>query len=397
MSKSMQRIEIPEYYPQQRTISESTKLRVIVDAGRQAGKTTLVAIKSLDDASVGKKVLYTAPIGAQTDTYWEYCVTWLSPAIEYGTVKKNETKRTLTFKDGGVITARTAWKPDHLRGIGEIDLLILDEYAYQDPIMWDKVCQPMLLSTNGRAWLISTPDLRNHFYHLYLKAQEDPRWDTFTFSSLDNPHLSKEALDFMIEGMSEDNYKQEILALFIEGLGQVFSFNLDDFIPHDGDTHEGHRRVAGLDWGQTDNSALSIGCADCSKEILIARFKGPYPAQRDEIKDLLPENVELLAESNSIGQPNIEQLREDGVEVEGFAMTSTSKPQVVQTMKLSLSRREWKWLDDPTALRELESYEMKRSPSGSYTYSAPSGLHDDCNVARMLMLRQATFGTHTLV
>jgi len=27
---------------------------------------------------------------------------------------------------------------------------------------------------------------------------------------------------------------------------------------------------------------------------------------------------------------------------------------------------------------ELLSFEAKRAPSGSYTYSAPDGMHDDC-------------------
>ena len=36
-------------------------------------------------------------------------------------------------------------------------------------------------------------------------------------------------------------------------------------------------------------------------------------------------NVELLAEENSMGLPNIEQLRLDGIEVQGFVTSNSSK------------------------------------------------------------------------
>lgn len=392
-------VRIPSPHTRQSEVESCEASRIVVPAGRRAGKTTMVARKSIYKASDGRRVLYTAPTNVQTDAYWGMCSEWLSDAILTKMVNKNETKRTLTFHGGGEIVARTAYKPDHLRGT-YADFLIMDEYAYANPEIWTKVGSPMLLDNDGDAWFISSPDRRNHFYHLWLKAQNEPDWAAFTFSSLDNPHLPAEALRKLTADMTEEDYNQEILAQFVEGLGSVFSFNMDDFIPAVSmEPHLGHRLVAGLDWGQTDFSALSIGCADCSKELYLERFKGPYPAQRDRIQDILDplEGVELLAESNSIGQPNIEQMREDGTSVEGFAMTSTSKPQVVQAMRLVLSRREWQWVDDPIAMRELEAYEMKKTAGGSYQYNAPSGLNDDTIVARMLMLRQAIYGTRTLV
>jgi len=115
--------------------------------------------------------------------------------------------------------AKTGKLPDHLRG-GWGDYIILDEYAYQNPIVWTKVVAPMTLDTNATIVFISTPDFRNHFYHLYLKALIDDRWDVITFSSLENPHLSQEALDdfmynkypFQIFAMAEE-YKNAMSAV----------------------------------------------------------------------------------------------------------------------------------------------------------------------------------------
>jgi len=232
---------------------------------------------------------------------------------------------------------------------------------------------------------------------MYLRAlnNEDGRWAVYHFSSLDNPHLPKEALNEMVQDMLEDAYKQEILAEFVAGEGQIFKLFLEDFIDaEDLEIHKEHRLVCGLDWGQkNDYTALSIGCATCSKELVLERYKRlDYPTQRDRIKKLLPEKVEVLAEENAMGLPNIQQMRTDGVPVMGFITTNASKAQVVQALRLCFEQRSWKWVNNPEALRELEAYEAKVSLSGSITYNAPSGLNDDTVVARMLMLRQATAG-----
>ncbi len=348
--------------------------------------------------------MYAAPVASQTDAFWELCTEWLADAIRTGLIEKNETKRTLKFPGEGRIEARTAHTPDHLRGTYADDLY-LDEYAYQDPDVWARVCQPMMLDSNGTATFISTPNLRNHFYHLYLKAIQKDDWEVFTFSSLDNPHLSPEALATMTADMTDVDYRQEILAEFVPGVGAVFTIRPTDFykppvIDEIPVVHEGHRLVGGLDWGRKkDFTVLSVGCATCEKEVWLERTNLiDYPSQCKIIKKTLgriaPNGrpVELLAEENSIGLPNIDQLRLDGVPVNGFFMSNTSKGSIVQELRLCFAQEEWKWVKDLIAWRELESYEMNISLSGLATYNAPEGLHDDTVVARMMMHHQALTG-----
>lgn len=383
----------------------------------------MCARKAIKEAERGLRVLYVAPITSQTDRFWDLCTGWLGDAILAGVVHENKTKRVLTFPGGGRIVARTAFRPDHLRG-DFADFLIMDEYAYQDPNTWEKVAMPMLLDNDGSAWFISTPDKRNHFYILYLKAStgDDPRWATFTFPSTENPHLSSIALAELTHDMLEDDYAQEILALFVAGYGQVFKLNLDDFVPaltfeENAFIHAEHRLVAGLDWGRKhDFTVKSVGCATCRQELEIERFgEIDYPTQRDRIKgiyeryrkvgpeepegeDKYPQGFELevRAESNAMGLPNIEQLRQDGVPVLEFYTSAATKPGLVQQLRLAFEQRAWKWLDDPTAQQELETYESKISSQGNISFNAPEGLHDDTVDARMLMLHQAIMGTFTL-
>lgn len=395
------RIRLPAPHPKQREIEACQSKRILINAGRRAGKTFLVARRAIKRANTGRRELYAAPVNSQTDAFWELCTSWLALPILAGLVKKNEQKRTLLFlKSGGRIEARTAHKPDHLRGTWADDLY-LDEFAYQHPETWEKVCQPMLADSGGTAMFISTPNTRNHFYILYLKALDREDWTTFTFGSLENPFLDKPTLDLMIKDMTDIDYRQEILAEFVPGVGAVFTLDSADFyatmkLVDVGVKHKGHRICAGLDWGRkNDFTVLSVGCADCMEELWLERTNQiEYHHQREVLKSVLRKfsEVELLAEENSIGLPNIEQLRLDGIDVQGFVTTNSSKGIIVQALRLTFTQHDWKWLDDMTAWNELEAFEMKIAPSGLAKYGAPEGLHDDTVMARMLMLRQATQG-----
>jgi len=410
------RISLPPPHAKQAEIEACTAKRIVIPAGRRAGKTTMAARKAISVAKVDKRALYTAPITAQTDRFWELCTNWLGDAIYAGIIHENKTKRVLSFPgegydhERGKIVARTAFRPDHLRG-DFADWMCNDEYAYQDPEVWEKVAQPMLLDNDGDAWFISSPDKRNHFYLMFLKALADTtgRWRVFPFTSHDNPHLSVAALAELTDDMLPDDYRQEIMAEFVKGYGQVFRLHMEDFV--DGKAfediafiHAGHRVVAGLDWGRKhDPTAISIGCATCREELELEKIpQTSYPEQRDWLRGIYKRylekefELELRAESNAMGLPVIEQLREDGIPVLEFFTSASSKPTLVQQLRLTFEQRSWQWLNDSDALLELETYESKVSKSGNISFNAPEGLHDDTVVARMLMLYQSIMGTFTL-
>ena len=127
---------------------------------------------------------------------------------------------------------------------------------------------------------------------------------------------------------------------------------------------------------------------------LVSTNQIEYHHQREVVKSIISKynDVELLAEENSMGLPNIEQLRLDGIDVIPFTTTNSSKGIIVQALRLEFTQHNWKWLEDAKAWNELEAFEMTISPSGLARYGAPEGLHDDTVMARMLMLRQATQG-----
>jgi hypothetical protein len=162
--------------------------------------------------------------------------------------------------------------------------------------------------------------------------------------------------------------------------------------------HVNHRIVMGVDWAKSqDYTCLSVVCSTCKAEVEHDRFNTiDYVIQRGRLAALATKWKvgEILAETNSIGTPNLEMLRrDDSLAVErilGFDTTAVSKPPLIENLVLAFERTECQWLPDPIWTGELEAYEMKTSANtGRPTYSAPEGIHDDCVMSMALAWRQA--------
>ena len=229
----------------QQAFKTSTAKRKIIRAGRRGGKTVGIGILAVDcflgrcpvcDGlgcdycnNTGKipprRVLYTAPTGEQTDRFWYEVSKALYPLTQTPVYKKDETERYIErIGTENRIKAKTAWNANTMRG-DYADLLIYDEFQLTAEDAWEDVGVPMLLDNNGDAVFIYTPpSLKSsgvskardprHASKLFKMAQADRtgRWESFHFTSFDNPHLSQEALTEITQDMSQDSYLKEIMA-----------------------------------------------------------------------------------------------------------------------------------------------------------------------------------------
>ncbi len=386
-------IDLPKPHVKQAAFRHSAAKRKVIVAGRRGGKTTGVAMVAVEALLAGRRVLEAAPTQEQTAAFWDLCKGYLAELITAGIAYKNESRHILELPGGARIRTKTAWDADSLRG-DYADLLILDEFADMDPSAWDLVGAPMLLDNDGDAVFIGTPKRKNHFHNMYTRAIGDQtgRWEAWHFTSHDNPHLSEPALMEITADMTTDAYRQEILAEFLENQGAIFRnigacCTLEPSTPAE---HEGHELVIGLDWGKVeDYTVASVGCRDCRCEVALDRFHGiPYTLQRQRIVALAEQwrVYDILAESNAMGEPIIDEMQYDGLPVRGFQTTAASKPPLIENIALCLEREEVHFLADPVARAELEAYEMRISANtGRPSYSAPEGVHDDTVIARALM------------
>lgn len=395
-------VRLPKPHPKQIDFITSQAKRKVIVAGRRVGKTTGVSIDATQKFLAGRRVLYAAPTQEQTDAFWKAVTRYLAPLVDAKVLYKNETERVLEMRNANPprrLRAKTAWDADTLRG-DYADELYLEEWSLMKKEAWDEVGAPMLLDNDGNATFIFTPKRKNHAYETYQRAVSDEsgRWQAWHFTSFDNPHLSKDALDEITRDMTEDAYRQEILAEFLESSGSVFR-NVKAVCtvttPDTPEAHAGHSFVAGIDWAKAhDYTRIRAGCRDCRKVVDWDGFNQiDFHFQRERLRVLYdkwkPERI--LAESNSIGEPNIEELSRSGLPVYGFATTGASKPPLIESLALAIERGEWQLPQEDA--NELEAYEMKQNANtGRPTYSAPEGGHDDRVMADALMLWAATHG-----
>src|SRR3990167_5617714 len=267
-------VDIRWAHPEQRRFIDSQAKHKGIRAGRRGGKTVGIAILAVRAFLAGKRVLYAAPTSEQTDAFWFEIKKALLPLIETGVYKLNDAERFIEkIGTKNRIRAKTAWNADTLRG-DYADLLIFDEYQLTNEDAWEVVGMPMLLDNNGDVVFIYTPpSLRSagvskahdprHAAKLFKEAQVKKAaggsWDTFHFTSWQNPFISQVALGELAKDMSNQTMRQEILAedddietswlvhsKFNEALCKIKRFS----IPLNWDVYSGH------DFGSANPAAL---------------------------------------------------------------------------------------------------------------------------------------------
>lgn len=203
----------------------------VVAAGRRAGKSYLSAVLLLIEALKeknrygiplrGREVWYIAPTYQQArDIIWG-----VLKDLGQGLIQSvHENTSTMTLINGRTIKLKGSDRPDTLRGVS-LAYVVLDEYAFMKPEVWDMIIQPALSDARGDALFIGTPSGKNHFYDLWMEAasgRHGEMMEAFHFCSLDNPMISPEEIEMARTKMSADAFRQEFEASFEASGGGAF-------------------------------------------------------------------------------------------------------------------------------------------------------------------------------
>jgi hypothetical protein len=236
------------YLHEKQTILDRDNTRFqVVAAGRRFGKSFFAAYKLYYMGSMTQKirsdgseidltnevVYYVGPTFKQArENLWEVMMSIGHEAGIIAGVRQNEGEIKLT--NGRLIRFKGADDPDSLRGVG-LHYVVMDEYAFMKPSVWEYVIRPALGRAEGGALFIGTPDGKNHFYDMWNSAasgldpssgKETSDWKSFQFRTTDNPHLTKGELEVMAGSLSDDARRQEMEASFEATGGKVFSMQM---------------------------------------------------------------------------------------------------------------------------------------------------------------------------
>ena len=279
------------------------------------------------------------------------------------------------------------------------DLIVVDEAGLVRNLetIWRENLIPALLDRRGRAVLAGTPKGRGDFWRIHQTALDDPRWATVRRSTSDNPRLDPADIALLRSAMTERAARQELDAEFLDDGGAVFR-NVRSCVGEIVRSNEA--AVIGVDWGRYEDATVFAALDPQTRCVVdVERLVDvDFATQRRALVTFWQRNGggAVIAEANSIGAPNIEELRRAGLPVQAFTTTISTKPLLIDTLALALEQRTivlpaLDWL-----LNELEMYSVDISASGRARYSAPEGCHDDGVIALALAVWGAARGAEVL-
>ena len=385
----------------QKEIANAKERFRVVACGRRFGKTTIGLRAAFSYARRGRKECWwLAP------TYGNALQVWRALGNEAAAVGATITQRerTLDFPLGGSLGVRSARSLDSLRGAG-LDFLVVDEAAHVPGALWEDILRPMLADRRGSALLLSTPNGLNWFHECFQRGQDpaEPEWRSFQFTSHDNPRIARTELEALRRQTREATFRREYLAEFLPGEASVFRDPAAAAsAPPEATPKPAGHYVAGIDWGRShDYTAVVVlelppgdgtadGAAAPPAMVALERFRDlSWFAQRARILALCERwrPALLLAEANSIGEPNLEALQREGLPIRPFYTTAQSKAPLIEALALALERGDLRLQPEPVLLAELAAYQQERLPLGGYRYGAAAGAHDDTVMALALAWR----------
>ncbi len=380
-------------HPAQQMIKDNASRFNAIRCGRRFGKDVLLQELLIDAALKSKPVAWFAPIYKDLMENWRD----LSNTLHAVIVSANATEKRINLIGGGSIDMWSLDQPDSGRGRKYSRVVVNEASKVKDlQYSWEYVLRSTLADYGGDAFFGGTPKGFNYFAKLCKMHETEDNWTEFHFTTYDNPFIDRAEIDELKRTLPDRVFRQEIMAEFVED-GAFFQGVSAAAIVEHADTpeqHAGHTIVMGVDWALSEDfTVLTVACRQCNRVVDWLRFNQiDYRLQRERLMALAKKwNVAtILAESNSIGQPNITELAYAGLPIAGFATTAQSKPVLIQDLQLALLngfKIPVEYADEFTAFEAISLRD------GKTRFSAPAGLHDDTVISTALVWQSMKRGT----
>jgi len=196
----------------QQTVLRSTARRGILNCTRQWGKTTVSAAKAVHRAFTVPKclILVASPSLRQSGE-------WMRRAADM-LARLNIPKRGDGINDVSLVLpngSRIVGLPESeatTRGFAALEMLIIDEAARVSDETY-RALRPMLSTSNGEIWMMSTPNGKQGFF--YETWMNSPDWLHVSVMATDCPRISPDFLEEQRAVMGIDSFNQEHMCEFI--------------------------------------------------------------------------------------------------------------------------------------------------------------------------------------
>lgn len=390
---------------QQQILREARRFNV-VNCGRRFGKTKIGLNLLIEEALRGYPVAWFAPSYKTLLEPWREALKILKPIIAH----KNTSERRIELVTGGVIEFWSLANADTIRG-RKYKRALIDEAAMVRSLKsaWEEVISPMLADYEGDAWFFSTPKGKNYFYELFQRGQDalQTAWMSWQMPTSTNPFIKSAEIALQQKQLPEKAFLQEWLAQFLADGGLFRKISQSAIAEWQRDKDErpqpikNHTYVFGLDWGRdNDYTVISVVDTTLGEQVYMDRFtEVDYELQKGRLTALYEafKPTVILAEANNMGGPLIEALRRQGLPIQPFWTSNSTKKEIIDGLALAMEQGTFCFLNDGIQLGELYSFEQTRLPSGLWRYAAAGNGHDDTVIALALSHHASVSGVAQLV
>jgi terminase large subunit-like protein len=348
---------------------------------------------------------WVAPINRQAKIAYFLIGSFLPP----GRYKANTTDLSyeLLRKNGNVhsrIEFRSADNLGTIRGDG-VNSVVCDEGSY-----WkhDSFVSVMTTLTRTRGFLrcISTPRGKNWFWQEWLKGWEKendperaakyPEHISYRLPTHQNPFVPRASLLEFEANMPAQNFRQEILAEFLDDSAGVF-LNITKCaksVLQSGPTSMSHQYVIGIDWAKKqDFTVFTVMDRATRKVVAYERHNGVDWGVNIDLALRCAKrwnNATVWMDSTGLGDVPFDQMRMIYPHINGYNISGNAeKVALIQKLQLAFSRsndeNQEVWVpNDGIYKRELEMYGYEMSATGRFQFNAPDGYNDDCVISLAL-------------
>lgn len=295
----------------------------------------------------------------------------------------NQTLLSIEFFNGSEIIFGSAEQGDALRGMTvKKSILIIDEAAFIDQEIYE-IIYPVVDAMHCPVMLISTPLFcSGEFYDKYMQGLQPGIVKSYDWSTYDTSiYLSAEKLEYYRQNISPLKFKSDYLGQFIAEGSYVFG----DFNKCVGECSTGIPLYGGIDWSSgNDNDYTVLTLMDNKGQVThIYPFKDFTPTQLvDELVKVIksfPTLKCVQVETNSIGDVYMDFLKKglkNGL-IRGFTTSNDSKRKIIEQLITAFQNDKVRVPNEPELIKELQHYNIEKTPTGKVTYNGADGVHDD--------------------
>ena len=197
------KLKVDDY---RRTILADTSRFKTICAGRRWGKTYVsLAFLLMGEIQPYERRWFIAPTYKQGKLIaWDIFKRLISGLGV--SPKINETEMKVVLDNHAEFRIMGADREDALRGTA-LHKVVLDEYAYMKPHVFQEIILPMLADTKGSAIVCGTPAGYDHFYRLFMNAPTDDEWSAFQYKTIDGGNVAEEEIKRARKQMDERTFR----------------------------------------------------------------------------------------------------------------------------------------------------------------------------------------------